>query len=249
MKNIALIPARLGSSRFPGKPLVKILGKPLIQHVWEGTSKSKLLDYVCVCTCDQEIFNFLRSIKANVVMTSNTHTRASDRCAEGLISLEKKFDLKFENIVMVQGDEPMVNSNMIEKSLTPIINNECNITNLLGPFHSNDEFESKNSIKVVVDNNHNALYFSRNTIPSKSSYQDLNVGKQVCVISWKRDFLIKFNEMKETKLEIQESVDMLRLLENNLKIKLIPIDQISQPIDTPEDVKVVEDLILKSNKN
>jgi 3-deoxy-manno-octulosonate cytidylyltransferase (CMP-KDO synthetase) len=249
MKNIALIPARLGSSRFPGKPLVKILGKPLIQHVWEGTSKSKLLDYVCVCTCDQEIFNFLKSINANVVMTSNTHTRASDRCAEGLISLEKKFDLKFENIVMVQGDEPMVNSNMIEKSLTPIINNECNITNLLGPFHSNDEFESKNSIKVVVDNSYNALYFSRNIIPSKSSYQDLNVGKQVCVISWKRDFLIKFNEMKETTLEIQESVDMLRLLENNFKIKLIPIDQISQPIDTPEDVKVVENLILKSNKN
>lgn len=249
MKNIALIPARLGSSRFPGKPLVKILGKPLIQHVWEGTSKSKLLDYVCVCTCDHEIYEFLKSIDANVVMTSSSHTRASDRCAEGLISLEKKFDLKFENIVMVQGDEPMVNSNMIEKSLTPIINNECNITNLLGPFHSNEEFESKNSIKVVVDNNHNALYFSRNIIPSKSSYQDLNVGKQVCVISWKRDFLIKFNEMKETKLEIQESVDMLRLLENNFKIKLIPIDQISQPIDSPEDVKVVEDLILKSNKN
>lgn len=249
MKNIALIPARLGSSRFPGKPLVKILGKPLIQHVWEGTSKSKLLDYVCVCTCDQKIFNFLQSIKANVVMTSNTHTRASDRCAEGLISLEKKFDLKFENIVMVQGDEPMVDSNMIEKSLNPIINNECNVTNLLGPFHSNEEFESKNSIKVVVDNNNNALYFSRNIIPSKTSYQDLNVGKQVCVISWKRDFLIKFNEMKETKLEIQESVDMLRLLENNFKIKLIPIDQISQPIDTPEDVKVVENLILQLNKN
>lgn len=246
MKNIALIPARLGSSRFPGKPLVKILGKPLIQYVWEGTSKSKLLDYVCVCTCDQEIFNFLKSINANVVMTSNTHTRASDRCAEGLISLEKKFDLKFENIVMVQGDEPMVNSNMIEKSLTPIINNECDVTNLLGPFHSNYEFESKNSIKVVVDNNYNALYFSRNIIPSKSSYQDLNVGKQVCVISWKRDFLIKFNEMKETKLEIQESVDMLRLLENGYKIKLIPINQISQPVDSPEDIKVLEKLILKA---
>lgn len=249
MKNIALIPARLGSSRFPGKPLVKILGKPLIQHVWEGTSKSKLLDYVCVCTCDDEIFKFLKSINANVVMTSSTHTRASDRCAEGLVFLEKKFNLKFENVVMVQGDEPMVNSIMIEKSLTPIINNECNVTNLLGPFHSNEEFKSKNSIKVVIDNDYNALYFSRNIIPSNSSYRDFNVGKQVCVISWKRDFLIKFNQMKETKLEIQESVDMLRLLENNFKIKLIPIDQISQPIDSPEDVKVVENLILKSNKN
>ena len=249
MKNIALIPARLGSSRFPGKPLVKILGKPLIQHVWEGTSKSKLLDYVCVCTCDDEIFKFLKSINANVVMTSSTHTRASDRCAEGLVFLEKKFNLKFENVVMVQGDEPMVNSIMIEKSLTPIINNECNVTNLLGQFHSNEEFKSKNSIKVVIDNDYNALYFSRNIIPSNSSYRDFNVGKQVCVISWKRDFLIKFNQMKETKLEIQESVDMLRLLENNFKIKLIPIDQISQPIDSPEDVKVVENLILKSNKN
>jgi 3-deoxy-manno-octulosonate cytidylyltransferase (CMP-KDO synthetase) len=243
MKNIALIPARLGSSRFPGKPLTKILGKPLIQHVWEGTSKSKLLDYVCVCTCDHEIYEFLKSIDANVVMTSSSHTRASDRCAEGLISLEKQFNLKFENIVMVQGDEPMVNPNMIEKSLTPIINNECKVTNLLGPFHSNEEFKSKNSIKVVVDNNYNALYFSRNIIPSNSSYQDLDVGKQVCVISWKRDFLIKFNEMNETKFEIKESIDMLRLIENNIPVKMIPINIISQPVDAVEDVAIVEKLI------
>ena len=245
MKNIALIPARLGSSRFPGKPLIKILGKPLIQHVWEGTSKSNLLDYICVCTCDKEIFDFLKSINANVIMTSSSHTIASDRCAEGLIALEKKFKIKFENIVMVQGDEPMVNSEMIEKSLYPIIRNECEVTNLLGPFHSEEEFKSKNSIKVVVDKKFNALYFSRNIIPHNSSFKDVNVGKQVCVISWKRDFLIKFNEMHETELEIQESIDMLRLIENDFKVRLIPINQISQPIDSPEDVKVVEKLICK----
>ena len=247
MKNIALIPARLGSSRFPGKPLVNILGKPLIQHVWEGATKSKLLDYVYVCTCDQEIFDFLKSINANVIMTSSAHTRASDRCAEGLISLEKKLGLNFENVVMIQGDEPMVDSVMIEKSLTPVLMNECNITNLMGPFHSNEEFVSKNSIKVVVDRNYNALYFSRSVIPSNSNYQDPHVGKQVCVISWKRDFLIKFNNIEETKLEIQESIDMLRLLENNYKIKIIPISQNSQPIDAPEDIKVVEKLILNRN--
>lgn len=244
MKNIALIPSRLGSSRFPGKPLEKILDKPLIQHVWEGTIKSPLLDLVYVCTCDEEIFNFLKSINANVIMTSKTHTRASDRCAEALIKIEKGLKVSFKNIVMVQGDEPLVNSTMIDQSLKPIIENKTQITNLLGPFHSEDEFKSKNSIKVVINKNNEAMYFSRAVIPFMSNYNEKNVGKQVCVISWKRDMLLKFNNMSETPLEQKESIDMLRLLENDIKVTMVPTDCISQPVDSIEDIKVVEKILL-----
>ena len=243
MKNIALIPSRLGSSRFPGKPLKKILNKPLIQHVWEGTIHSPILDLNYVCTCDKEIFDFLKSINANVIMTSNSHTRASDRCAEALEKIETQLKVQFENIVMVQGDEPMVNSDMIYQSLYPIIKNNSEITNLLGSFHSSDEFESNNSIKVVVDKEMNALYFSRSVIPNASNFQSKNIGKQVCVISWKREMLMKFNEMPETPLEIQESIDMLRLLENSIPVKMIPTSHISQPVDSIEDLKVVEELM------
>lgn len=243
MKNIALIPSRLGSSRFPGKPLEKILGKPLIQHVWEGTNNSNILDYACVCTCDQEIYDFLKSIDANVVMTSKLHNRASDRCAEALVSIENNLGVIFENIVMVQGDEPLVNSKMIEQSLLPVVNNESHVTNLLGTFHSNEEFQSKNSIKVIVNKNFNALYFSRSVLPYKARFNEAVAGKQVCVISWKRDMLIKFNEMEETPLEIKESIDMLRLLENNYDIKMIPTNFITQPVDSYEDIKIVESII------
>ena len=248
MKNIALIPSRLGSSRFPGKPLEKILTKPLIQHVWEGTINSPILDYACVCTCDIEIFDFLKSINANVVMTSKSHTRASDRCAEALLKIENDLKISFDNIVMVQGDEPMVNSIMINESLKPVIENNCQITNLLGAFHSIDEFISKNSIKVVINKKFEALYFSRSVIPNNSNFNDENVGKQVCVISWKKDMLMKFNNMPETPLEQKESIDMLRLLENGFKVQMVPTSCLSQPVDSIEDIKIVEKLMTNDLK-
>ena len=118
---LALIPARMGSSRFPGKPMAKILGKPMIGHVYEKVSSSNLLNKVVVATCDNEILDYINKTGGEAVMTSNKHERASDRCAEALIILEKKYRTQYDIIVMVQGDEPLVNSSMINEALKPMI--------------------------------------------------------------------------------------------------------------------------------
>ena len=124
MKILSIIPARMGSSRFPGKPLKLINGKPMIQYVFENSMKSKFIDKTIVATCDDEIKNFIISIGGEVVMTSKKHERASDRSYEAMIKLEKKLKKKFDIIVMIQGDEPMISSKMIDKSIKPLIKNK-----------------------------------------------------------------------------------------------------------------------------
>ena len=121
MNILALIPARMGSSRFPGKPMAKILGKPMIGHVYERVSKCDLLIKTVVATCDQEILEYIESIGGEAVMTSNHHERASDRCAEALGYLEKQNGVKYDIIVMVQGDEPMTHPNMITEAVAPML--------------------------------------------------------------------------------------------------------------------------------
>ena len=219
MKIIAIIPARMGSSRFPGKPLAKINGIPMIQLVYQNVKKNKLLTDVVVATCDKIIFNFIKSIKGNVVMTSKKHKRASDRCYEAMRILEKKRKTKYDIILMVQGDEPMISSKMIGDSIKPLLKNKkINITNLICPIKNKNDFLDPNFVKVVHDKNYNALYFSRAIIPYTKFKKGINVKKQVCAIPFKRDFLFKYNQMKPTNLEKIESIDMLRILENGYKV-------------------------------
>ena len=123
MKVLAIIPARMGSSRFPGKPLAKINNKPMIGHVFERVSSCKLLDKTIVATCDNEIREYIQSINGEVVMTSKSHERASDRAAEALIYLERKYNIQYDIIVMVQGDEPMTEPDMIEEAVKPMLDN------------------------------------------------------------------------------------------------------------------------------
>ena len=123
MKILALIPARMGSSRFPGKPLAKILDKPMIEHVYKNVEKCELLTKTVVATCDEEIFDFIKSINGQVVMTSDKHERASDRCAEALAILEQDDNVLYDIVVMVQGDEPMTHPDMITEALTPMLEN------------------------------------------------------------------------------------------------------------------------------
>ena len=124
MKIISIIPARMGSSRFPGKPLAKINGVPMIQHVYNNVKKNKILSDVVVATCDKVIFDFVKSIKGIAIMTSKKHKRASDRCYEAMRILEKKRKIKYDIIVMVQGDEPMINSRMISDAVKPLLRNK-----------------------------------------------------------------------------------------------------------------------------
>ena len=245
MKILALIPARMGSSRFPGKPMAKILGKPMIGHVYERVAKSPFLDMVAVATCDQEIFDYIESIGGKAVMTADTHERASDRCAEALLELEKELKTRFDIVVMVQGDEPMTHPDMITAAVQPMLDDSSiQVVNLLGEIKDAAEFEDRNCIKVVCDIHGNALYFSREPIPTRSKADHVPMGKQVCIIPFRRDYLIEYTRLDPTPLEIAESVDMMRVLEHGMKVYMMPTRHESYAVDTPEDLRKVE-LLMK----
>ena len=243
MNILALIPARMGSSRFPGKPLEKILGKPMIGHVYERVSKCDLLIKTVVATCDKEILEYIESIGGEAVMTGSHHERASDRCAEALIYLEKKDKIKYDIIVMVQGDEPMTHPNMITEAVTPMLDDpEILVTNLLGNIENIEEFEDRNCIKVVCDLNSDALCFSREPIPTRK-YGKVEMKKQVCIIPFRREFLLRYISLEPTPVEIAESIDMMRVLENGYKVRMIPTLYNTYAVDTVEDLKKVEELM------
>jgi len=252
MKILALIPARMGSSRFPGKPMAKILGKPMIGHVFERVSKCDLLTSTVVATCDDEIAKYINSIGGRAVMTSKSHERASDRCAEALSIIENQDGFQYDIVVMVQGDEPMTESEMIREAVSPMLEDKTiKIVNLLGKIDSVEEFDDRNCIKVVCDLNSNAICFSREPIPTRSKVQSINqipMLKQVCIIPFRREFLMEYTAMAPTPLEIIESVDMMRVLEHGQKIKMVPTRYNTFAVDTPSDLLRVEKLMSKSEE-
>jgi len=244
MNILALIPARMGSSRFPGKPMALIMGKPMIGHVYERVAKSSLLNMTAVATCDKEIFDYIESIGGVAVMTADTYDRASDRCAEALLNLEKANNVRYDIVVMVQGDEPMTHPDMITEAVQPMLDDaSIQITNLLGQIKDSAEFEDRNCIKVVCDLNSNAMYFSREPIPTRSKADKIPMGKQVCVIPFRRDFLLKYTSLSPTPLEIAEAVDMMRVLENGMKVRMVPTRHDTQAVDTPADLEKVTRLM------
>jgi len=241
MKIIGIIPARLSSSRLSRKPMADILGMPMIGHVFLRSKLSQILDEVYVATCDQEIVDYIESIGGKAIMTANTHERASDRTAEALLKIEADTNEKIDIVVMIQGDEPMITPEMITASVEPILNDDTiKITNLMTKMNTKEEHEDPAEVKVVVDLNNFAMYFSREPIPSrKKGVEDVPMLKQVCIIPFKRDFLLSYNEMKQTPLEIIESVDMNRLLENGIKIKMVMRHEETYSVDTPDDLRNV----------
>jgi 3-deoxy-manno-octulosonate cytidylyltransferase (CMP-KDO synthetase) len=246
MNIIAIIPARMDSSRFPGKPMAEIHGIPMIGHCLYRVKMCKNLQDVYVATCDEVIYKYIESIGGNVVMTSDLHERASDRTAEAMIKIEKQTGKKVDIVVMVQGDEPMITPEMIDDALTPFEQSEdVNVVNLMSSIRSIKEFEDPNEVKVVVDNGSNAVYFSREPIPSrKKGYDTVPMLKQVCVIPFKRDYLLKFNEMEETELERIESIDMLRIIENGEKVHMVLNDTTTYSVDTEQDKCNVENTMV-----
>jgi len=237
----------MGSSRFPGKPMAPILGKPMIGHIVERVLRNELLTTAAVATCDAEIADYVRSIGGTAVMTSDKHERASDRCAEALMILENEKNTKYDFVVMVQGDEPMIDPQMITEAITPMLSDSAIlVTNLLGSIESVEEFEDRNCIKVVCDLMSNAIYFSREPIPTRSRSEDIPRGKQVCIIPFTRDFLIEYTKLAPTPLEIAESVDMMRILEHGKKIRMVPTKHQSYAVDTPADLIRVENLMRSS---
>jgi 3-deoxy-manno-octulosonate cytidylyltransferase (CMP-KDO synthetase) len=241
---LAIIPARMGSSRFPGKPMAQILGKPMIGHVYERVTKSPILSLTAVATCDQEIYDYIESIGGTAVMTSDSYERASDRCSEALLKLEKANNIRYDIVVMVQGDEPMTHPDMIAEAVQPMLTDaNIQVTNLLGQIKDIAEFEDRNCIKVVCDLNGDAMYFSREAIPTRCKVDKIPMGKQVCIIPFRRDYLIEYTKLAPTPLEIAESIDMMRILENGMNVRMVPTLHNTHAVDTPADLIKVASLI------
>jgi len=246
VKAIAIIPARMGSSRFPGKPMAKIHGIPMIAHCYYRTRMCNDLLETYVATCDQEIYEYIESIGGRAIMTSDTHERATDRTAEAMMKIECEMGEEVDVVVMIQGDEPMVTPEMISESLSPFFSDsEINVVNLMAHIESVEEFEDPNEVKVVVDIKNDAIYFSREPIPSrKKGFDKVTMLKQVCIIPFRRNYLLKFNDTPETDLERFESVDMMRVIENGEKVRMVMTDIISFSVDTQKDRMNVEEKMI-----
>jgi 3-deoxy-manno-octulosonate cytidylyltransferase (CMP-KDO synthetase) len=230
----------MGSSRFPGKPLAKICGRPMIEHAYWRSRKCGALSEVYVATCDEEIAAATKAFGGAAIMTSSSHERASDRVAE--VAETVSADI----FVMVQGDEPMIVPEMIDLALQPLLDDPKVVcANLAAPITSQDEFEDRNTIKVVMDHDGNALYFSREPIPTRAqmAFGRFPAYKQVCVIPFRRDFLLQYARLEPTLLEQAESIDMLRALEHGYRVRLVKTQHTTHAVDTPADLMRVEELM------
>jgi 3-deoxy-manno-octulosonate cytidylyltransferase (CMP-KDO synthetase) len=244
VKVIGIIPARMGSSRFPGKPMEKIHGMPMIGHCYHRTKIALGSGQVYVATCDKEIFDYIQSIGGRAILTSNSHTRATTRTAEALEKIEEQIGNKIDVVVMVQGDEPLISPETIAETIPHFQDASVNIVNIMSHLSTKAMFEDVNNVKVVVDNNNNALYYSREPIPSQWSGLD-NIPRymQTGIIAFRRDTLMDFNATDETQLEQIESVDMNRVLETGGKIRMVLTKTRTIGVDVPEELALVEKLL------
>jgi 3-deoxy-manno-octulosonate cytidylyltransferase (CMP-KDO synthetase) len=239
---IGIIPARMGSSRFPGKPLAPIHGVPMVGHCYFRARMSRALDATYIATCDTEIGAYAASIGAPCVMTSPEHTRASDRIAEAMLKIEDETGQRHDIVVLIQGDEPMLTPAMINAAVDGLASDpDVNVVNLMAPIDCPEDFDDANEVKVVVDSQGYALYFSREPIPSRRMTREVvPMFKQIAIIPFRRDYLLDYNRTPPTPLEKIESVDMLRLLENGHKIRMVMSPDITYAVDTPDDLAWVE---------
>lgn len=244
MKAIGIIPARLGATRYPNKPMAPIHGMPMVGHCYHRTRLAPGLAAAYVATCDKEIAEYVRNIGGSAVMTATSHTRATTRTAEAMEHLEAANGDKFDVVVMVQGDEPLILPETIAETLNHFSDPAVEIVNIMSRLRTYEQFLDKNNVKVVVNHNNDALYFSREPIPSPwRGVEGVPMYMQTGVIAFRRDVLLRFNQMAETKLEQIESVDMNRVLETGGRIRMVLTNCITIGVDTPKELEDAEKLM------
>lgn len=241
MKVVGIIPARYASTRFPGKPLALIKGKPMIQRVYEQALKSKL-DAVVIATDDVRIADAVMDFGGQYVMTSPNHRSGTDRCCEALDLLKTKYDA----VVNIQGDEPFIDPKQIDLLVDLIVRDDTPLASLAKRIEDEDELFSPNAVKVVVNQEGNAMYFSRNPIPFMRNVDRdewLAKGrfyKHIGIYAYKADVLHQVAHMEPSALEQAESLEQLRWLENGLAIRMALSDAENISIDTPDDLHRAE---------
>lgn len=243
MKTIAIIPARLAATRFPNKPMAKIQEMPMIGHCYIRSKLCSLLDETYVATCDEEIKEYIESIGGKAIMTADVHERATERTAEALLNIEACHpETKFDIIVMVQGDEPLVDPDMLREAIEPLLQGDKMVSNLMAALPTQTERNNPNNVKVVTNINNDAIYMSREPIPSNKKYKgEIAAFRQLGLIAFTREALLKFVALPTTPLEIIESVDMNRLIENGIPIRMTETKYLADSVDTVEDLDRVEE--------
>jgi 3-deoxy-manno-octulosonate cytidylyltransferase (CMP-KDO synthetase) len=234
-KGLVIIPARYQSTRFPGKPLVLLKDKPLIQHVWERAIMAKNVEKVIVATDHSGIFEKVKEFGGECIMTSPFHKTGTERVAE----VAKKFD--FEIIVNVQGDEPMIEPELIDKIIEVLNCEKISMASIYEVWDDKNEFLNPNTVKVVMDKDEFALYFSRSPIPY--SKDNSTFFRHVGIYGYKRNILFNLVSFPQTFLELKEGLEQLRAIENGVRIKMIRSDKKTIGVDTPEDLEKIREVL------
>ena len=239
MKVLGIIPSRYASTRFPGKPLINIGGKTMIQRVYEQAKKATSLAEVVVATDDEKIFEHVTSFGGNVVMTSSLHESGTDRCAEIL----EKVDTNFDVVINIQGDEPFINPEQINQLCGCFKDEKTDIATLIKRIDSEDELFNPNRPKVAVDKNSFATMFSRNAIPELINIEKTEwlskqeFFKHIGIYGYRSIVLRKISQLPPSPLEIKERLEQLRWIENDYKIKVAITSFEAIAIDTPADLE------------
>jgi 3-deoxy-manno-octulosonate cytidylyltransferase (CMP-KDO synthetase) len=232
----AVIPVRYQSSRFPGKPLALILGKPMIQRVYAGVREASLVDRVIVATDDERILEVAKSFGAEAVLTSGAHNSGMERAAEVAQIIDNNI------IINVQGDEPLVTGGLVDSLVEALQDESVRMASLMAKVFDLDLLTNPNINKVVTDQEGFALYFSRSPVPYQASdffYQHIGI------YGYKKDFLVEFAKMKPSRLERLEKLEQLRALENGFRIKMVEASSPTLSVDTPSDIIKVEEFLRK----
>ena len=240
MKILCVIPARYASTRLPGKPLADIVGKPMIQHVYERSAQATIPQQVVVATDDEKVFQAVQQFGGKVVMTSSEHQTGTDRLAE-VASKYAEVDV----IINVQGDEPLIDPKVIDELAQEFLNDTALQMASVMSIMDTEDYQNPNVVKVVTDLNNNALYFSRSLLPYPRVAGKVNVYKHIGIYAYKKDFLLNFAKLEPTPLEQSESLEQLRALENGYKIKMIKTKSKFIGVDSIEDLQTVNELLRK----
>ncbi len=241
IKYLALIPARYASTRFPAKPLADILGKPMIQHVYERAAR--LFEHCYVATDDTRIADAVTAFGGNVVMTSTEHRSGTDRCREALEKVSAETGIEFDVVVNIQGDEPYIQTEQLELIKSCFADSNTQIATLVKPFSADEDIFNPNLPKVVLNARSEAMYFSRSPIPylrnlPQEEWQSAHTYlKHIGLYAYKSNILKEITSLEAGELEKLESLEQLRWLENGYKIKVAKTEFESYAIDTPEDLE------------
>ena len=240
-KTAIIIPARYGSSRLEGKPLIEVCGKPIIQWVYEKAQQAKLADIIIVATDDERIFNAVKSFGGNVEMTSVEHKCGSDRIKEVVMRHPE-----ISYIVNLQGDEPLIKPGSIDEVIKNVKEDiSADISTLVREITA-QEAENPNLVKCVIDNSDFAMYFSRSKIPFERNIGKSSFYGHLGIYGYKREALIKMTELSQSSYEQSESLEQLRALQNGMKIKTTLVDFVPVGIDTAEDLERFKSIISKT---